>query len=41
LYDFKYGARAGAMAALMKPSVEKLTVVDMLSLAAYAASLPP
>ena len=41
LYDFKYSARAGAMAALMKPSVEKLTVADMLSLAAYAASLPP
>jgi cytochrome c553 len=41
LYDFKSGARAGAMAALMRPSVEKLTVADMLSLAAYAASLSP
>ena len=41
LYDFKHGARAGAGSALMKPSVEKLTVDDMLSLAAYAASLSP
>src|SRR5439155_1736644 len=41
LYDFKHGARAGTGSALMKPSVEKLTVDDMLSLAAYAASLSP
>jgi cytochrome c553 len=41
LYDFKHGARAGTGSALMKPSVEKLTVEDMLSLAAYAGSLPP
>jgi cytochrome c553 len=41
LYDFKYGARAGAGSALMKPSVEKLMVEDMLNLAAYAASLAP
>jgi len=41
LYDFQHGARAGAGSALMKPTVEKLTVDDMLSLAAYAASLRP
>jgi len=41
LYDFKHGARAGIGSALMKPSVEKLTVEDMVSLAAYAASLTP
>ncbi len=41
LYDFKHGARAGTGSALMKPTVDKLAVVDMLSLAAYAASLRP
>jgi cytochrome c553 len=41
LYDFKHDARAGTASALMKPTVEKLTVDDMLSLAAYAASLRP
>jgi cytochrome c553 len=41
LYDFKYGARAGGGSALMKASVEKLSVDDMISLAAYAASLTP
>ena len=41
LYDFKYGARAGIGSALMKPTVEKLTIEDMVSLAAYAASLTP
>jgi cytochrome c553 len=41
LYDFKHGARAGAGSALMKPTVEKLTVEDMISLSAYAASLAP
>ncbi len=41
LYDYKHGARAGAGSALMKPSVEKLTIEDMIALAAYAASLPP
>ena len=41
LYDFKHGARAGTGAALMKPTVEKLTIEDMLNLAAYAASLSP
>ena len=41
LYDFKHGTRAGTGSALMKPAVEKLSVEDMLNLAAYAASLPP
>ncbi len=41
LYDFKHGTRAGIASALMKPTVEKLTVDDMVSLAAYAASLTP
>jgi cytochrome c553 len=41
LYDFKHGARAGIGSALMKVSVEKLALEDMLALAAYAASLAP
>jgi len=41
LYDFKHGARAGTGSALMTPSVDKLTLDDMISLAAYAASLKP
>lgn len=41
LYDFQHGARAGIGSALMKPTVEKLTLEDMIALAAYATSLPP
>ncbi len=41
LYDFKHGARVGLGSALMKPTVEKLTLDDMIVLAAYAASLTP
>jgi len=41
LYDFKSGARAGIGSAFMKHTVAQLTDDDMLSLAAYAASLPP
>ena len=41
LYDFKHGARAGASSALMKATVEKLSEDDMISLAAYVASLTP
>jgi cytochrome c553 len=41
LYDFKQGTRAGIGSALMKPTVEKLTEEDMVSLAAYLASLTP
>ena len=41
LYDFQHGARAGIGSALMKPTVAKLTLEDMVALAAYAASLEP
>jgi cytochrome c553 len=41
LYDFRHGARAGASSALMTPAVAKLTLDDMISLAAWAASLEP
>jgi len=41
LYDFRAGVRAGAGSALMKPIVANLSVDDMISLAAYAASLDP
>ena len=41
LYDFKRGARAGVAGAAMIPTVANLTMDDMISLAAYAASLPP
>lgn len=41
LYDFKQGTRAGSLSALMRPTVEKLTVEDMVALAAYLASLTP
>jgi cytochrome c553 len=41
LYDFQQGVRAGKMAALMKPVVAKLSVDDMISLAAYVASREP
>ena len=41
LYDFRAGARGGDASALMKPVVERLSMDDMISLAAYAASLNP
>ena len=41
LYDFRAGARAGAGSALMRGVVEKLSMDDMISLAAYVASLNP
>ena len=41
LYDLQHGARAGSTAAPMKPVVEKLSHQDMISLAAYIASLKP
>jgi cytochrome c553 len=41
LYDFQTGARAGAWSGLMQPVVEQLSLDDMISLAAYAASLSP
>jgi cytochrome c553 len=41
LYDLQHGLRAGPTSVLMKPTVEKLTLDEMIDLAAYAASLPP
>jgi len=41
LYDFQHGTRAGIGSALMKPTVQNLTLEDMVALAAYAASLEP
>jgi cytochrome c553 len=41
IYDFQQHARAGSMGALMMPVVEKLSHDDMISLAAYVASLQP
>ena len=41
LYDFQQGRRAAVAAALMKPTVEKLSLDDMISLAAYIATLDP
>lgn len=41
LYDIQNGARAGTGAQLMKTAVEKLTVDDMASIAAYLASRAP
>lgn len=41
LYDFQQHARAGSAGALMAPVVEKLSHDDMISLAAYVASLQP
>jgi cytochrome c553 len=39
--DFQTGARNGAAAALMKPVADKLTLDDMVDLAAYLASQAP
>ena len=41
LYDFKHGARAGSGSLLMQPAVARLEIDDMISIAAYAASLSP
>jgi cytochrome c553 len=41
LYDFRSGSRNGPDALLMKPVTAKLTLDDMISLAAYLASLHP
>jgi len=41
LYDIQSGARAGAKTQLMKAPVANLRVGDMVSIAAYAASLQP
>lgn len=41
LFDFKHGARAGQASAQMKSATEKLTLNDIIALAAYSASLTP
>jgi cytochrome c553 len=41
LYDFQSGARAGLLSPQMKETVAKLTVDDMVSIAAYSASRTP
>ena len=41
IYDFRQHARIGSAGALMLPVVEKLSHDDMISLAAYVASLEP
>jgi cytochrome c553 len=41
LYDIQSGARTGPDVHRMKPIVAKLTVDDMVALAAYVASLQP
>jgi cytochrome c553 len=41
LYAFKAGDRAGAMSAMMRPVVEKLTDDDIIAIAAHVASLDP
>jgi cytochrome c553 len=41
LYDFQSGARAGLLSSLMKESVARLSIEDMVSMAAYTASLSP
>ena len=41
MYDIREGTRRGASTALMQPVVANLTTEDMISIAAYVASLPP
>ncbi len=41
LYDIQRGSRAGVDAELMKAPVAKLTISDMISIAAFTASLRP
>ena len=41
LHDMQTGARSGAAMALMKPVVEKLTIDDMIAIAAYLGSREP
>lgn len=41
LYDFQSGARAGKLSAQMKETVAKLTLEEMVAIAAYTASLAP
>lgn len=41
LWDLKHGSRNGPWAALMEAAVEKLTLDDMIAIAAYTASREP
>jgi cytochrome c553 len=41
LYDFKNGMRTGGQSVLMKSSVDKINLDDMIALAAYVGSLEP
>ncbi len=41
LYDIQSGARDGTATEQMKPTVAKLTIDDMIAIAAYTASLKP
>jgi cytochrome c553 len=41
IYDFQQGTRNGAMSALMKPVVARLTEEDIVAITAYVASRPP
>ena len=41
LYDMQKGARAGEWSPLMKAAVAKLTLDDLVSIAAYASSRQP
>lgn len=41
LFDFQAGNGNGAWAALMQAAVERLTVDDMVAIAAYTASREP
>lgn len=41
LLDIQAGSRSGGSASLMKPTVEHLTLTDMIELAAYTSSLTP
>ena len=41
LFDLQHGARKGEWSALMKAAVEKLTIDDMIAIAAFTASREP
>jgi cytochrome c553 len=41
MFDIQSGARAGVLSRTMKPMVEKLSMDDMVAIAAYLASLRP
>jgi cytochrome c553 len=41
LFDFQQGVRRGAWSPLMKAAVDKLTIDDLIAIAAYTSSLEP